>query len=182
MASFGERYVGAMTLNVGTFEEVEADTTAMGQAVTVILIAALASGIGNVFRNGISGLVVGTVVSLVAYVVWAALVWVIGTKVMPEPATKADFPETFRVVGFAAAPGIANLLAIIPFLGVLIGFIVSIWMLVAMVIAVRQVLDYSSTGKAVVVCLIGFIGYWCAMFLLMLPFISMAFVSRAGGR
>lgn len=174
MASFGERYVGAMTLNAKTFEEVEADTTAMGQAVTVILIAALASGIGNIFRNGFSGLIIGTVVSLIAYGIWAALVWVIGTKVMPDPATKADFPETFRVVGFAAAPGIVNLLAIIPFLGVVIGLAVSIWMLVAMVIAVRSVLDYTSTGKAVVVCIIGFIGYWIAMFVLMAPFIGMA--------
>jgi hypothetical protein len=106
------------------------------------------------------------------------MVWVIGTKVMPEPATKADFPETFRVVGFAAAPGIANVLQIIPFLGPLIGLVVGIWMLVAMVVAVRQVLDYSSTGKAVVVCIIGFIAYWIAMFLLMAPFVGMAIMSR----
>lgn len=177
MASFGERFVGAMTLNVKTFEEVEADTTAMGQAVTVVLISALASGIGNIFRNGLSALVVGTVVALVAYLVWAALVWVIGTKLMPEPATKADFPETFRVVGFAAAPGIANVLQIIPFLGVLIGLLVGIWMLVAMVIAVRQVLDYTNTGKAIIVCVIGFIGYWIAMFLLMIPFMGMAYMA-----
>lgn len=177
MASFGERYVGAMTLQARTFEEVEADTTAMGQAVTVILIAALASGIGNIFRNGITGLIFGTVAALVAYLVWAALVWLIGTKVMPDPTTQADFPQTFRVVGFAAAPGIANLLQIIPYLGPLIGLLVGIWMLVAMVIAVRQVLDYSSTGKAVVVCIIGFIGYMIVWFLLMLPFAGMAMLA-----
>jgi hypothetical protein len=177
MASFGERFVGAMTLNVKTFEEVEADTTAMGQAVTVVIISALASGIGNIFRSGFTAMVYGTVAALIAYAVWAALVWVIGTKVMPEPTTKADFPETFRVVGFAAAPGIANVLQIIPFLGVLIGFAVGIWMLVAMVVAVRQVLDYSNTGKAIVVCVIGFIGYWIAMFLIMIPFMGMAYMA-----
>jgi hypothetical protein len=178
MSSFGERFVGAMQLNVKTFEEVEADTTAMGQAVTVVLIAAVASGVGNIFRSGIGAMVVGTVVALVAYAIWAALVWVIGTKLMPDPATKADFPETFRVVGFAAAPGIANVAQIIPYLGPLIGLVVSLWMLVAMVVAVRQVLDYSNTGKAIVVCLIGFIGYWFAMLILMLPFTAMAFMAR----
>jgi hypothetical protein len=35
----------------------------------------------------------------------------------------------------------------------------SIWMLVAMVVAVRQALDYQSTGRAVGVCVIGFIAY-----------------------
>jgi hypothetical protein len=178
MASFGERFVGAMTLNVKTFEEVEADTTAMGQAVTVVLISALANGIGNIFRHGFTAMIYGTVAALVGYAVWAALVWVIGTKVMPEPTTKADFPETFRVVGFAAAPGIANVLQIIPFLGWLIGFAVGIWMLVAMVVAVRQVLDYSNTGKAIVVCVIGFIGYWIALALVMIPMMGMAFLAR----
>jgi hypothetical protein len=177
MASFGERYVGAMTLNVKTFEEVEADTTAMGQAVGVIVIAAVASGLGNIFRSGISGLLVGTVAALVAYLIWAALVWVIGTKVMPDPATHADFQQTFRVVGFAAAPGIANILQIIPYLGPFLGFLIGIWTLVAMVIAVRQVLDYTSTGKAVVVCIIGFIGYLIAWFILMLPLAGMAMIA-----
>jgi hypothetical protein len=178
MASFGERFVGAMQLNVKTFEEVEADTTAMGQAVTVVLIGAVASGIGNIFRHGISGLVIGTFVSLIAFALWAALVWAVGTKLMPEPQTKADFAETFRVVGFAAAPGILRVLEIIPFLGPLIGIAISIWILVAMVIAVRQVLDYTNTGMAIVVCVIGFIGYMLTMFFLWLPFITLGLIFR----
>jgi hypothetical protein len=36
-------------------------------------------------------------------------------------------------------------------------FIAAIWMLVAMVIAVRQALDYTSTARAVGVCIIGWI-------------------------
>jgi hypothetical protein len=177
MASFGERVVGAMTLNVHTFEEIEADTTAIGQAVGVIVIAAVSSGIGNIFRSGGSGVIAGTIMSLVAYAIWAVLVWVVGTKLMPEPQTKADFPETFRTVGFAAAPGVLGFLAIIPFLGPLISLALGIWSLVAMVIAVRQVLDYTSTGKAVVVCVIGFIGYLCALFLLALPFAAIGMLS-----
>jgi hypothetical protein len=84
-------------------------------------------------------------------------VWIVGTKVMPEPATKADFPETFRVVAFAAAPGLLCFIGIIPILGWLIGFAIWLWMIAAMVVAVRQVLDYSTTGKAIVVVIIGFI-------------------------
>ena len=36
-------------------------------------------------------------------------------------------------------------------------FITGIWRLAAMVVAVRQALDYSTTWRAVVVCLIGFL-------------------------
>ena len=81
------------------------------------------------------------------------LVVLIGTKVMPEPTTKADFNEGFRVIGFTAAPGVFNVLAIIPFLGPLISFVIWIWMVVVGVVAVRQVLDYSNTGRAIIVCL-----------------------------
>lgn len=173
MATFGERFVGAMKLDEKTFEEVEHDTGAMGQAVTVVVIAAVAAGIGNLSYGGLSGIVVGTVTALIAYAVWAALVYVIGTKVMPEPATSADFAQTFRVIGFAAAPGIFRVLGIIPFLGWLIGFAVGVWMLIAMVVAVRQVLDYTSTAKALVVCLIGFVAYLVISFLLLAPFMAM---------
>ena len=148
MATLGQRMAGAMTADVRTFEEIEKDPSAMGQAVQVILIAAFAGFIGHIFRNSLALGVALFIVSLIGYAVWTVLVVVIGTKLMPEPATRADFPEAFRVIGFAAAPGIFNVLAIIPFLGPLISFVVSIWMLVVMVIAVRTVLDYTSTARA----------------------------------
>jgi hypothetical protein len=166
MASFGDRIVGAMKLNPATFQEVEHDPTALGQAVGVIVLAAVASGIGTIWFTGVTGLVMGVLRALVAYLIWAGLVWLIGTRLMPDPATKADFPETFRVVAFAAAPGLLSVLTIIgiiPILGwliaALIGFLILIWTIAAMVIAVREVLDYANTGKAAIVVLIGAIGY-----------------------
>jgi hypothetical protein len=175
MASLGERMIGAMKADVNTFEEIERDTTAMGQAVTVIVLAAVASLIGNVFRNGLTAGVMILIVSLIGYALWAFIVVIVGTKLMPEPSTKADFNEAFRVVGFAAAPGVFNVLAIIPFLGVLISFVISLWMLVVMVIAVRTVLDYTSTGRAIIVCLIGFVIYWVVSFMILTPI----FIGRA---
>jgi hypothetical protein len=166
MASFGDRIVGAMKLDAATFQEIEHDPTAMGQAVGVIVLAAVASGIGTIWFTGVTGLVMGVLRALVAYLIWAGLVWLIGTRLMPDPATKADFPETFRVVAFAAAPGLLSVLTIIgiiPILGwliaALIGFLILIWTIAAMVIAVREVLDYANTGKAAIVVLIGAIGY-----------------------
>jgi len=61
------------------------------------------------------------------------------------------------VTGFAAAPGLIRVFAFIPLLGGLINLAASLWMLAAFVVAVRQVLDYSSTGRAVAVCILGFL-------------------------
>jgi hypothetical protein len=160
MASLGQRMVGAMKADVATFEEVERDPSAMGQAVAVIAIAGVAALIGNIFRAGIGGGIAALLFSLLGYAVWALMVTFIGTKLMPEPATKADFPETFRTVAFAASPGIFNVIAIIPLLGPLLSFLISLWSFVIMIVAVRTVLDYTSTVRAVIVCLIGFCIYW----------------------
>jgi len=155
--TFGDRVVGAMKLDPAAFEDVERDTTAIGQSVGVIALAAVAAGIGNVYYGGLTGIVSGAFMSIIGFLVWSLIIWLVGTKVMPEPATKADYPETFRVLGFSAAPGLASVVTIIPILGWLLMLAIWLWQIAAMVIAVRQVLDYSTTGKAIIVVLIGFV-------------------------
>ena len=141
----------------------------IGQAVTVIVIAGVASLIGNVFRSGVFGGMMALILSLISYALWSLLVVLIGTKLMPEPSTKADFNEAFRVIGFTAAPGVFNLLAIIPFLGPLISLVIAIWTLIIGVIAVREVLDYSNTARAIIVCLIAMVVVWVVTVLVLTP-------------
>jgi hypothetical protein len=179
MASFAERMTGAMKADVRTFEEIEADQTALPQAVAVIVIAGIASLIGNVFRAGIIGGFMFLIVNLIAYALWALVVVLIGTKVMPEPSTKADFNEGFRVMGFTAAPGVFNILAIIPFLGPLISLVIWLWMIVVGVVAVRQVLDYSNTGRAIIVCLIAGVICWIVSVMILTPLIVGSYVVRS---
>jgi hypothetical protein len=167
--TFGDRVVGAMKLDPHAFEDVERDPTAIGQAVGVIVLAAVSAGIGNVYYGGFSGIVGGAALSLIGFLVWSLIIWLVGTKVMPEPATKADYPETFRVLGFAASPGVASVITIIPLLGWLLMFAIWIWQIAAMVIAVRQVLDYTTTGKAVLVVIIGWVAYFVLVVLILTP-------------
>ena len=169
MASLTQRMTGAMQADVKTFQEIEADPTAFTQAVTVIVIAGVAALIGNMFRIGIMHGVMMLVINLIGYALWTLLVVLIGTKLMPEPTTKADFNEGFRVIGFTASPGVFNVLAIVPFLGPLISFVVWLWMIVVGVVAVREVLDYSNTGRAVIVCLIAAVICWIVSFFLLMP-------------
>lgn len=157
MTPFVDRMIRAAKLDIHLYEEVEADKSSMSQAMGVVVLSSLASGIGFMQEAGLTGLVIGTVGSLLGWYVWAFLTYIIGTKLLPEPQTHADHGELLRTIGFSSAPGIIRILAIIPGLGTIVNLLASIWMLAAMVIAVRQALDYHSTYRAVGVCLIGWI-------------------------
>jgi hypothetical protein len=158
MASFVERVVGAARLDARTYEEVEADTTAMGQAMAVVAAAALAAGVGSI-SSGATGAVAAVVGGIVGWFLWAVVTWLVGTKLLPEPGTSADLGQMLRTIGFSAAPGLLNVLGIIPLVGLVVWLLAAVWQLVAMVVAVRQALDYTSTGRAVLVCFIGWVFY-----------------------
>ena len=157
MASFAERVIGAAKLDVHTYEEVEADTTAFGQAMGVVVLSSLAAGIGMIGREGAPGLLAGTIAALVGWFIWAGLTYFIGTRILPMPQTHADWGQLLRTTGFASSPGILRILGVVPVLGGLVFLVAGVWMLIAFVIAVRQALDYTSTGRAIGVCLIGWV-------------------------
>ena len=159
MTNFKNRMFRAAKLDAQLYEEVEADKSAMPQAMTVVVLSSVAGGIGSIGMGvgGPGGIVMGIIVSLGGWYIWAYLTYFIGTKFLPEPQTKADHGELLRTIGFSSSPGLIRVLAIIPGLRGIIFLAASIWMLVAMVIAVRQALDYESTWRAVGVCVIGWI-------------------------
>ena len=157
MSSFTQRMVRAAKLDVHLYEEVEADKQAIGQAMGVVALASLAAGIGSVGTTGISGLLFGTIGALIGWFIWAFITFFVGTKILPEPQTEADYGELLRTTGFSSSPGLLRILGVIPLLGKIIFIVCGIWMLVAMIIAVRQALDYKSTWRAVGVCIIGWI-------------------------
>ena len=157
MSSFTERMIRAAKLDVALYEEVEADKGAMGQAMGVVILSSVAAGIGTISATGIKGLIFGTIAALLGWFIWAFLTYFIGTRLLPEPQTKADYGELLRTIGFSSSPGLLRVLGIIPFFYGIIMLVTGIWMLVAMIIAVRQALDYKSTLRSVGVCLIGWI-------------------------
>jgi hypothetical protein len=158
VTSFTERLLGAARLDVQIYEEVEADETALGQAMGVVILSSVAAGVGS-SGYGVLGFFVGTVGALIAWFVWAGITSFVGTRLLPEPQTESDIGELLRTTGFSAAPGLLRIFGIVPVVGWLVSFAAGIWMLVAMIVAVRQALDYKSTARAVGVCLIGFVVY-----------------------
>jgi hypothetical protein len=157
MQIYLDRIVRAAKLDVSLYEEVEADKGAMSQAMGVVVLSSVAAGIGSIGSMGIKGIIIGAITALIAWYIWAYITYFIGAKILPEPQTKADHGELLRTIGFSSSPGLLRILAIIPGIGGIIFMISSVWMLVAMVIAVRQALDYQSTLRAVSVCMIGWV-------------------------
>ena len=154
MGSITDRMKGAAMLNVATYEEVEADTTATGQAAIVVTLGAIASAIGS-WGSGSVGIIWALIASLIGWVLWAGVTYFIGAKILGGTAT---WGELLRTLGFAQSPKVLAVLAIIPGLAWIVGTVLGIWLLIAGIIAIRQALDFS-TGKAVATAVLG----WLAM-------------------
>lgn len=157
MTTFVNQMIRAAKLDVHLYEEVEADGNATRPAMVVVLLASLAAGVGSIGSMGLGGILFGTLAALAGWYIWAYLTYFIGTRLLPEAQTEADLGQLLRTTGFSSAPGLIRVLGIIPGLGSLVFAAASVWMLVTMVVAVRQALDYESTWRAVGVCAIGWL-------------------------
>jgi mannose/fructose/N-acetylgalactosamine-specific phosphotransferase system component IID len=112
MAAFGDRLIRASRLDASLYEEVEGDQSATGQALAVVVLASLATGIGA--GGGLRGLAIGLIAWLLGWYLWSVLTYWIGTRLLPESGTQATLGEMLRTIGFAQAPGILRVFGIIP--------------------------------------------------------------------
>ena len=155
-SQFINRIVRACKLDVSLYEEVEADKTATLQAALVVVLSSLAAGVGAL-SLGASNFLFAPILSLVSWYIWAYVIYFIGAKIFPEASTLADHGQLLRTIGFSSAPGIIRVFGFTPELMSITFIGGAIWMLIAMVIAVRQALDYQSTWRAIGVVVIGFL-------------------------
>ena len=151
--------IGAAMLNPHIYEEVEADRSATLQAMAVVVLVALATGIGNIGPGSIFGLLGGVLVGLVGWVFWAWVTYLVGTSMLRSAETHADWSQLARTLAYAQSPGVLKIFGFIPAIGPIVVVAASIWQFAAMVIAIRQALDYTSTWRAIGVAVIGFIAY-----------------------
>lgn len=153
------RMLRAAKLDSLLYEDVEHDPGATGQAMAVVLISSVCAGLGSPIGGGLGAVTTSAIAALLGWLFWSGLIYLIGTRLLPEPQTEADYGQLLRTIGFASSPGVLRLFGFIPVLGWLVSLVAGVWMLAATVIAVRQALDYTSTARAIVVCVIG----WIAM-------------------
>jgi hypothetical protein len=174
---FTMRLIGALAVDPVTYEEVEADRSATWQALLVVVMSSAAAGIGAFGWGNASvrGVLFISGLALLSWATWALITFEIGTRLMPESGTRADVGQLMRTIGFSAAPGILRIFGIVPGATLPAFAITAVWMLVAMVVAVRQALDYQSTLRAVAVCALGWalsIGIAVALQLMFGPTVS----------
>jgi len=153
---FLTRVLGILRLDASVFEDVEADSSATWQAVAVVVLSSAASGlgVGGMFNQRAATFVSAAGLALVSWAAWAVLTQQIGTRLLPERATRAPLGQLLRTIGFAAAPGILQVFGIFPRMTVPVVAITSGWMFAAMVVAVQHALDYAHIGRAIAVCLV----------------------------
>lgn len=153
----GERMIRAAKLDGSLYEEIKDDRRAPLQAAVVVILSVMAAGVGAIVRDGLGGFFFVTMQAMVEWYVWVFFTYLVGTRLLQEPKTKIDFGATVRMISFASAPGVVRLLGVIPELGGFVKGLALVWMLGAMVIAVRETLHYTTTFRAVGACVIGLV-------------------------
>ena len=158
-----QRMFRAALFDKGLYQEAAAGDAGAGQAFLVVVLVAVATGIGTYEDDGglsgLAGLPPRIVLGFIGWVVWASVAYAMGTKLLAIPETSATWAGVARPFGFAHAPGVLRALGILPNLGFLMPLLTAVWIFVAMSVAARQALGYRSVWRAVVVTLVGFIAY-----------------------
>lgn len=150
------RLLGAATFDVATYEEVEHDTAATGQAAGVVVMVAVARAIGE-SGDGLGSALLAAVAAFLGWGIWAGVTYLVGTRVFDGTAT---WGELLRTLGFAQAPGLLFILGVLPLMGLVL-WVVPLWMLVTGFVAVRQALDVGN-GATFLTLLLGWLA-WVAV-------------------
>jgi hypothetical protein len=156
MKALIKRMIGASRLDATTYEQVEADRRSTTGAILVVIISSVAAAIGSGSRDLVS-VISAVILLLAAWMIWVGLTYFIGARLLPGPETHADIGEVLRTTGFSASPGILRIFGLIPAVGFPIFIVVTVWMLLTFVVAIRQALDYASSIRALAVCLLGWL-------------------------
>ena len=97
----------------------------------------------------------------------AILIYVLGVKIFPDKQTKVSFKKVLTAVGFAHAPGLLRFFAVTPELMIPIIFLTQFWIFAALIISIRQILNFKSNLKSFGIVFLSF---------LIIVFMSISFV------
>lgn len=158
--SLGKTLWNALALDANFYEKARNTPRNHRLALTIVILAALSHVLGSavillINRARLPILVLALLIdgiSVVAgYYFWTFTILKIGQWFKPIDPTYGDL---LSPIGFAYAPQVLNFLTLIPFLGRPIELVLSVWSLLAVIVAVRQGVDIS-TLRAASICLIG---------------------------
>jgi hypothetical protein len=105
--------------------------------------------------------------SILTWLVWAILIYVIGVKLFPDKNTKVSFKKVLTAVGFAHAPGLLRFFAVTPNMMIPIIFLTQFWIFAGLIISTKQILGSKSNMKSFGIVFLSF---------LIIAFLSISFV------
>jgi hypothetical protein len=169
MHTFFRRVIDACRLRPALYEDVEADRSALGQAFLVVVLSSFAVSYGLHSPQSPVTLITSAAAAILGWLLWAWIAFLVGTRLLPEKQTVADWGELLRTTGFATAPGMIAILGVFPAFTGFIVFVASLWMFASFAVAVRQALDYKSIWRAIVVCLCGWLAHALILYAMASP-------------
>ncbi len=131
-------------------------------ALLIVFLAGVATAFGQsvmLFANHVSprrfvaSLLVQALLFVVTFLVWAATVWGVATLLMGRPAA---FAAAAAAIGLAYAPQLFSFLVLTPYLGNGIGWVLSLWTLLATLQATAVTFDLTRF-ETVLVALAGWL-------------------------
>ncbi len=179
-----QRMIGAALFNAQTYEEIEADQTALGQALGVVILVTVCGAIGGLVSDIMSGasalgiilgLCFGLAFGIVRWALWVTVIFMVGGSLLRTSNTQISWSEMGRVLGFAYTPGVLAIFSWVPGIGWLISIVAFFWTLAAAIMGVRQAMDFEGTGRAIlVVAIAGVIGFipWLILLVIQWAFLS----------
>lgn len=160
MRLYFNRFFRAASLDVTFYQEVVAQPLLLNQAWITVLLYAMLAAWGNFGRAGAVGSNIAMISALIGWYIWAFSSYFIATKFFgggSADAQRSDRKAVIRAMGFACAPGVIQILGMIPGLGLAVLVLSSIWMVVAATKAINVALNIESTAHAAAACIIGWI-------------------------
>lgn len=152
----------ALALNADFYENARNTPRNRRIALTIVCLAALSHSLGSAIillinRATLLGLCLALIIdglSLIGgYYFWTFAVWKVGQWLKPIDPT---YSELLSPIGFSYAPQVLNFLTVIPLLGRPIELLLSLWSLLAVIVAVRQGLDIK-TRHAALISIVGWL-------------------------
>ncbi len=156
-SSLTNRIFRAAKLDAHLYEEVESDKSATLQAMLIVILSGIAAGIGSISISKES-IIYGAFFAVLGWYFWATLIYLIGTKLfLPKHEAKINFKTLLRTIGFSCSPGLIRVFGILPEAEKIVFPVAELWIIIAMIVAVKQVLNYKGIVHSAIICLISYL-------------------------
>ncbi len=154
LPSFSEIIRLALRLDPFVFDEIQKTPSGIWLAFAVVVLAAFSESLGQsvvLFLNRVQPrrffvtLAISTLSNIVGYFVWTTIVWLVVLYVFNHPV---PMWMVANVVGLAYAPQLFAFFELTPFFGNGFGVLLSLWSMVAIIVAIQSGLNLATWQAA----------------------------------